>query len=155
MTCLGDYLESGAAAFTPTKLYCHFEAILLAAARVIVEYHRTIRFASIFGCKPRFSVPRHPAGDLPGCKDRFRSVSKPQAAQPASRTRVIRTGKATEYVSHLHHRISGMLAVAYNTQKWRSFFRAEKFGPTTPPDAKSFFETLIVVGVCALVIYFL
>lgn len=47
-----------------------------------------------------------------------------------------------------------MLAIAYNTQTWRSFFRAEKLGPTTAPSAKSFSETLIVIGVCALVIYF-
>jgi F5/8 type C domain len=47
-----------------------------------------------------------------------------------------------------------MLAIAHNTPKWRSFFRAEKFGPTTAPGYKSFFETLIVVSACALVIYF-
>ncbi len=47
-----------------------------------------------------------------------------------------------------------MLAVANNSPKWRSFFRAEKFGPTTAPGVSSSFETLVVVTGCALVIYF-
>jgi hypothetical protein len=36
-----------------------------------------------------------------------------------------------------------------------SWFRAEKFGPTEPSDSKSFPETLIVVGICAVVLYFM
>jgi hypothetical protein len=51
---LGDYLESGAAAFHGDQVVLSFQSHSASAARVIVEYHRTIRFSSIFGCKPRF-----------------------------------------------------------------------------------------------------
>jgi hypothetical protein len=48
-----------------------------------------------------------------------------------------------------------MNSVLQDSPRRTKWFRARKFGPTVAPTSKSFQETLIVVGVCAVVLYFM